>query len=360
MMSSDSIALSLDAAYSRLVSDLAPNRWSARSVSGHAALILNAARRAGLQVEKNGKKTIFRRGNAVVGGLNSMYPHTTSWLGYRLCKSKEETREIYHANVVPQPIGQIFGVDEKSEARAFIEHLGGRVVLKPADGAGGHGVMVGVTSSGFNDAWAACADACRKYGDGARLLVEEYVSGVDVRCLVIAGSFFCASARFPANVVGNGRDGIEALLQEKNAVRKQNPHLRYKPIPVDDDALHRMKAQGWRLEDVPAAGERAWLSSTSNVSIGGDSIDVTDLISGSTRRLAERAVDVVPGIDTAGVDIIVDVAGPTNESGTVIEVNASPNFGIHHYPLFGKAWPAAEELVARLFMEQDSSVSYST
>ena len=58
--------------------------------------------------------------------------------------------------------------------------------------------------------------------------------------------------------------------------------------------------QNYKLDDILEKGQELILRSPSNISAGGDSIDVTDEIHKEFKEIAISAVKAIPGIPYAG------------------------------------------------------------
>ena len=327
--------------------------WPKPRVSGHLPMIKAVARRAGLECEESDRKVLFRRDRVIVGGLNGMMPHTTSWLAVRICKSKQETRKVLAAAGVPVPSGEAFRLDQMDHARRWADEFPGRLVVKPAHLEGGKGVIADIHSKDIPSAWQSCvevinAESTRKRRQG-QVLLEEYVSGLDIRCMVVANRMVAATARLAANVAGDGKSSIASLITKKNRLRRENPYLKGKLIRQDEWAESHLRRAGLDLGTVLPAGEIAWLSSAANISQGGDGIDVTAHLHSSIRAVVEATILAIPGMDTGGVDLrvpsLADAAGCA-----VIEVNTSANIGVHHYPWRGKPQDVAAAWVEALYL----------
>ena len=77
-------------------------------------------------------------------------------------------------------------------------------------------------------------------------------------------------------MVGDGFNSIKNLIDMKNRERRKNPNLYLNPIKIDQELLNTIHSSGFTLESIPEEGERIFLRNNSNVSMGGDPIDVTD------------------------------------------------------------------------------------
>jgi cyanophycin synthetase len=89
-----------------------------------------------------------------------------------------------------------------------------------------------------------------------------------------------AARRVPAHVVGDGELNLQQLIDKEN----KDPRRGYghenvlTEIEVDKDTLELLEKLQYTLETVPQRGEVVYLKSTANLSTGGTSIDVTDMV----------------------------------------------------------------------------------
>ena len=92
----------------------------------------------------------------------------------------------------------------------------------------------------------------------------------------------------------------------------------------------------------------------SNISTGGDSIDVTDQMDDSYKKLAVQMAAAL-GVAVCGVDIIIpDHSVPATQAEPnygVIEANFNPAMLIHIYPYKGKSRRSTMEILRLLFPE---------
>src|SRR5690606_3244837 len=102
----------------------------------------------------------------------------------------------------------------------------------------------------------------------------------------------------PAQVTGDGRRTVRALIEAVNRDRTDALSSSFKKIAVDEEAGLLLARQGLALDGVPPAGCKVVLRHTSNTSRGGTARNVTGLVHPDNARLAERAAEVV-GLDMA-------------------------------------------------------------
>ncbi len=269
----------------------------------------------------------------------------TSNIAVDIACNKEQTKKILSDNAIPVAKGDIC-VDEE-DLKYTIDRIGYPIVLKPLDGNHGKGASINVKT--WEDALAGMEFA-KKYG--RKVIVEKFITGHDFRILVIDNKMVAAAQRVPANVVGDGKSTISQLIEETN----KDPRRGYghenvlTEITVDRDTTDLLEKRGYSLETVPAKDEVVYLKSTANLSTGGTSIDITDMIHPENVFLAERIARVI-GLDVCGIDIMAkNLTQPLKETGGVIlEVNAAPGFRMHLAPSEGLARNVASPVIDMLY-----------
>ncbi|MES2134457.1 MAG: cyanophycin synthetase [Bacteroidota bacterium] len=269
----------------------------------------------------------------------------TSNIAVDLACNKEQTKKILSDAAIPVAKGDICVDDE--DLKATIDRIGYPIVLKPLDGNHGKGASINVNS--WEDALAGMEFA-KKYG--RRVIVEKFITGHDFRILVIDNKMVAAAQRVPANVVGDGAQTIAQLIEETN----RDPRRGYghenvlTEITVDRDTTDLLAKKAYTLETVPGKDEIVYLKSTANLSTGGTSIDITDMIHPENVFLAERISRVI-GLDVCGIDIMAkNLTQPLKETGGVIlEVNAAPGFRMHLAPSEGLARNVASPVIDMLY-----------
>ena len=269
----------------------------------------------------------------------------TSNIAVDIACNKEQTKKMLDASSIPVAKGDIV-VDEE-DLEATIKSIGYPIVLKPLDGNHGKGASINVTN--WEDAVAGLEYA-KKYS--RRVIVEKFITGYDFRILVIDNKVIAAAQRVPAHVVGNGRYSIQLLIDETN----KDPRRGYghenvlTEIDVDRDTLELLEKLNYTVDSVPAEGEIVYLKSTANLSTGGTSIDVTDLMHPENIFMAERISRVI-GLDICGIDIMADnlTQSLKENGGVILEVNAAPGFRMHLAPSEGLPRNVASPVIDMLY-----------
>ena len=269
----------------------------------------------------------------------------TSSIAVDIACNKEQTKKMLDAASIPVANGGIC-VDEEDLA-VVIKKIGYPIVLKPLDGNHGKGASINVLT--WEDAVEGLAYA-KKYSH--RIIVEKFITGYDFRVLVIDNKLVAAAKREPAHVKGDGKQTIQQLIEETN----KDPRRGYghenvlTQIDVDRDTTDLLEKLNYTLETVPKKGEVVYLKSTANLSTGGTSIDVTDMMHPENIFLCERISRVI-GLDICGVDIMAEnLTQPLKENGgCILEVNAAPGFRMHLAPSEGLPRNVAAPVIDMLY-----------
>src|SRR5690625_871912 len=225
----------------------------------------------------------------------------------------------------------------------YAEQIGYPVVAKPTLGSLGKGVTTNIQSE------AELIKAIEHVKDIGyeNIIIEEYFEGEDYRIYVVDGEVVAATKRVPANVGGDGKQTIEQLIAEKNKLRKENPYLKTKLITIDDNLIGTLAKQGLTLNDIPKEKEKVMLSSISNISTGGEPIDITDTISKDIKTVAINAINSIPGLVHGSVDAIVD----EEKNCKVLEINTTAGISIHIFPSKGKPRNVPKSIIEYYFPE---------
>ena len=269
----------------------------------------------------------------------------TSSIAVDMACNKELTKKMLDMASIPVASGSIC-VNEDDLVQT-IEKIGYPIVLKPLDGNHGKGASINVTN--WEDAVSGLAFA-KEYSN--RIIVEKFITGFDFRILVIDNKLVAAAKRVPAHVVGDGKNTIQELINLTNLdPRRGYGHENVlTKIDVDRDTEDLLEKLNYTLENIPRKGEIVYLKSTANLSTGGTSVDVTDMMHPENIFLAERISRVI-GLDICGVDIMAEnLTQPLKENGGVIlEVNAAPGFRMHLAPSEGLPRNVAAPVIDMLY-----------
>lgn len=269
----------------------------------------------------------------------------TSSIAVDIACNKELTKKMLDEAAIPVPSGDL--ISEPEELEKVIRKIGYPIVLKPLDGNHGKGSSINVNN--LENAIIGLQHA-QQYSK--RVIVERYITGYDFRVLVINHKMVAAARRVPAHIVGDGEMNIQQLIDKENLdPRRGYGHENVlTEILVDKDTNELLEKLHYTLETIPQKGEIVYLKSTANLSTGGTSIDVTDMIHPENVTMCERISKIV-GLDVCGIDIMAEnLTQPLKESGgAILEVNAAPGFRMHLAPSEGLPRNVAAPVVDMLY-----------
>ena len=269
----------------------------------------------------------------------------TSNIAVDIACNKEQTKKMLDEASIPVAKGDICYDEE--DLQETIEDIGYPIVIKPLDGNHGKGASINVTN--WDDAVKGLWHA-KDYS--RRVIVEKFITGFDFRVLVINNEVVAAAQRVPAHVIGNGKNNIKELIDITN----EDPRRGYghenvlTEITIDKSTERLIENAGYNLESILPEKETLYLKSTANLSTGGTSVDVTDLMHPENVFLAERISRVI-GLDICGIDIMApNLTQSLKENGGVIlEVNAAPGFRMHLAPSEGLPRNVAAPVIDMLY-----------
>ncbi|EKO3614875.1 TPA: ATP-grasp domain-containing protein [Vibrio metschnikovii] len=282
-------------------------------------------------------------GEKIIGHLNGISTNLNSKEAVQTIKQKSKAQSLLYQAGVSIPEFRSFTSDENGYREAF-QFWGEKkfqdYVLKPSDARAGEGITIGVQDEeSFSAAWEYAKKSLSN--PKSKILLEERITGIDVRVLVVGDQAVCATTRIPAYVIGDGVSNVDKLVHDKNKLRSKHPHHKRYLISISKNANF--------LDYIPKHGEVLFLSNKANIHQGGEAIDVTNLISDRIKSNAIKAAKSISGNLVCGVDLMV--SDFEKDEGKVIEMNSHANFGIHYYPMYGISRNPAEAVLKLMMIK---------
>ncbi|WP_417688168.1 N-acetylglutaminylglutamine synthetase [Roseibium sp.] len=299
----------------------------------YATIIVNEARRRGIRSEIMDAEAGFFRlsyGGRSVRCRESLTDFTTG-VAMSICDDKAVTHRVVRNAGLNVP-RQILAGDE-GRMSEFLTSVSS-VVVKPARGEQGKGIAIGLSS--MEEILRAVENA-RTYSD--EVVLEECVSGHDLRLVVIDYKVVAAAIRKPAEIVGNGRATVRELIESQSRRRSAATGGESR-IPLDDETLRCLAMVGYDLETVLPHGETVQVRKTANLHTGGTIHDVTGETHYALVDAAIRAARAIE-IPVTGIDLMV----PSHREADYwfIEANERPGLANH------EPQPTAERFIDFLF-----------
>ena len=263
--------------------------------------------------------------------IQATVTNNTSNIGVEIAKDKEETKYLLNQAEIPVPKGEI--VRTEAGLKDAVNYLKYPLVIKPINGNHGRGITTNIQN------WEQAVNALQiAKRVSSSVIVEQFITGEDYRILVINHKMVAAAKRLPARIIGDGKHTVQELIDHVNAdPRRGYGHEKVlTSITIDDITMKLLELKGYTLNSVISKGEILVVKDTANLSTGGTSVDVTDIVHPSIVFMAERISRVVD-LDICGIDFMTnDISSPVYETrGAVLEVNAGPGFRMHLAPAEG-------------------------
>ncbi|HJE19778.1 MAG TPA: ATP-grasp domain-containing protein [Aliicoccus persicus] len=322
----------------RTISERQTNTFNFLGING-AKLLLNAIDNYNLQPKKlnKGKLIKFFFNNQEVSYMKGMRPGSTTDAAFNLCKDKYKLEQHLKKLNLKTLDSKLFTKVQYDDAFNYIKNnVETKFVVKPLNLRAGKGILFNVDTENFDNAWNKCIESQLSEGyTKPSCIVQPHINGFDLRVTIIEGKYSGAVLRLPAHVVGDGKSTIRELIEDKNEKRQLITYFKSKLIPTDKRTETFLNNQQLNFDSIPTEDQVVMLTHISNLTFGGESIDVTDVLSERIKELAIHSVASVPGLFTAGVDILTE--DYLNGEGFVIEINTNSNLTMHHMPYKGEA-----------------------
>lgn len=275
-----------------------------------------------------------------------------SYITPLIMENKVVTKKLLSKAGFPVPKGEEFA-DKAAALRYFSQIKDKAIVVKPKSTNFGLGISIFKESADLT-AYQKALDIA--FAEDDTVLIEEFISGTEYRFFVLDGKCEAVLLRVPANVVGDGKHTIAQLVEMKNQdpLRGRDHRSPLEIIDLGDVEKLMLQQQGYTPDDIPADGVRVDLRRNSNISTGGDSIDVTDIMPDDYKALAAQMASAV-GAWVCGVDLIIpDKTLPASKEEpncACIELNFNPAIYLHTYCHEGPGQALTPKILAKLFPE---------
>ena len=296
--------------------------------SVYTTTITREARRRGIGIEVIDEATpifVLKHKGRHVRCYNALTDHVGA-VTFHMTQNKHLANGFLKSHGFPVPAQELY--TDKAAAVKFLKRHR-NIVVKPCTQWGGRGVSVALRTEAELDRAILFA---RRFEE--EIILEECVRGDDYRLIFVDFKFVAAIRRRSAQVTGNGRDTIRALIQARN--RTERPVDPSHIIPVDAETGRNLKSLGLAWDSIPAAGHDVRVRLTSNYHTGGDIDVVTSSVSRSLVATARRAARKL-GVPVIGIDFLYD-----ETSGKFWLIELSPDLAIS---------PPEGEEVARHFLD---------
>ncbi|MEE6076150.1 bifunctional glutamate--cysteine ligase GshA/glutathione synthetase GshB [Avibacterium paragallinarum] len=276
-----------------------------------------------------------------------------SYISPLIMENKVVTKKVLYKAGFNVPQSMEFTSAEQAVANYGLFE-GRAVVIKPKSTNYGLGITIFQQGVSNREDFAKAIEIA--FREDKEVMVEDYLTGTEYRFFVLGDETLAVLLRVPANVVGDGKHSVAELVAAKNdhPLRGDGSRTPLKKIALGDIEKLQLKEQGLTVDSIPDAGRIVQLRANSNISTGGDSIDMTDEMHPSYKALAVGITKAM-GAAVCGVDLIIPdlhkPAEPSLQSWGVIEANFNPMMMMHIFPYSGKSRRLTLDVIKMLFPE---------
>lgn len=277
--------------------------------------------------------------------------NNNSMFGFKISNDKMLTEKFLKLANVPTTNSIKLSANQFEKGMEYLVDNPSPKVVKPINLANGRGVFVDVTTDNFREVWVQCVSIQKqrkvKY---PKVLIQDMITGFEVRVIVVEGKVLSATLRTPPYVIGDGNNTIADLINEKNKIRSSNEYFRNKDLKQDEKVIDYLSSKQQNLDTVLKENELCITYPISNLVNGGENIVVTHLLNDKILKTAQDAVIAIPGIHTAGVDVLIDSL--ETDTPTILEVNKAPALQLNYYPYIGEPQSPLKYIFSSLVLEQ--------
>ena len=216
--------------------------------------------------------------------------------------------------------------DNLAKGKEFAKALGYPLILKINDSSKGQGIYK------VYDEKELVEKAQDILLEVNTFQIQKYYDYNDYRIVVLGNKIISAYQRIPLYVIGDGVNSVKRLLEQK-----QESFIKAGRDTIinvyDKDIENNLVKLGYSLESVLDKGKICKLRYISNLSAGGECIELTDKIH---KDYAELGVKIAQDLNLhlCGIDIMCSDISKGMKNYVVLEVNSSP--GLDNYAFSGK------------------------
>ncbi|HDR0642678.1 bifunctional glutamate--cysteine ligase/glutathione synthetase [Pasteurella multocida] len=304
-------------------------------------------------LDENDQFLCLKHGDHIEYVKNGNMTSHDSYISPLIMENKVVTKKVLQKAGfnVPQSV-EFTSLEQAVASYALFENRA--VVIKPKSTNYGLGITIFQQGVQNREDFAKALEIA--FREDKEVMVEDYLVGTEYRFFVLGDETLAVLLRVPANVVGDGVHSVAELVAMKNdhPLRGDGSRTPLKKIALGEIEQLQLKEQGLTIDSIPAKDQLVQLRANSNISTGGDSIDMTDEMHESYKQLAVGITKAM-GAAVCGVDLIIpdlkQPATPNLTSWGVIEANFNPMMMMHIFPYAGKSRRLTQNVIKMLFPE---------
>ncbi len=304
-------------------------------------------------LDENDQFLCLQHGDHIEYVKNGNMTSHDSYISPLIMENKVVTKKVLAKAGFNVPQSMEFTNAEQAVA-SYALFEGRALVIKPKSTNYGLGITIFQQGVQNREDFAKAVEIA--FREDKEIMVEDYLVGTEYRFFVLGDETLAVLLRVPANVIGDGVHTVAELVAAKNdhPLRGDGSRTPLKKIALGDIERLQLKEQGLTVDSIPAKDQLVQLRANSNISTGGDSIDMTDEMHPSYKKLAVGITKAM-GAAVCGVDLIIPDLKKPAEAGLsswgVIEANFNPMMMMHIFPYGGKSRRLTQNVIKMLFPE---------
>lgn len=313
----------------------------------HQKKIIEAAGRLGIQVELLENEWALDairldfQGQSEIVSLGRVFSHLKA-LADQIAANKVAAKALMKNLGIPVPESLKLKPEQLNiqEIDDFLIQYK-TLVAKPLFGTDGEGIAMHLQTA--NEIVNHIQNNAQIEGDW---LLEEQVSGEDLRLQYLNGKLIAACIRKPCYLTGNGNSSIQSQIGTRNELIQQQNADNF--IHIDHQVKRRLSKAGLQLDSILAEGREFQLKDVSNMAQGGHAIDVTGRVHPTYQVYLDR---LAKALDIRLFSLDVMAASPEadpKDHAHVLEFNAQPAW-LHHTFSEGRQHNIPELILKDLF-----------
>lgn len=217
-------------------------------------------------------------------------------------------------------------LDNLDKGIEFAASIGYPVILKINDSSKGRGIYKAYNEKELLDSANSLFQITNTFQ------IQKYYSYSDYRVVVLGNEILSAYERRPLYIIGDGINTIKQLL-----LLKQEYYVRSgrdTSIDLEDiDLKNNLDRLGYTFDSVLKYGEQCVLRNISNLSAGGECIELTDKIHRDYAKLCIKIAQDL-NLNLCGIDIMCRNICMDIDDYIILEVNSAP--GLDNYAFCGE------------------------
>ena len=316
--------------------------------------VLKEAMRHGIAIEtldeaENLVRLTYKDQSEVI--KNGNMTRLDTLISYFVMEDKVATKKILNDVGIHVPQGVDFSQIDQA-LHYYTQLTDDAFVVKPKNTNYGLGITIFQQKPSQQDYEDAIKFA---FEQDSHILIEEFLSGTELRFYVQGGETKGIVERQPAQVKGDGASTINQLIDEENKhpLRGVQHFAPMTYLEKGEAERLQLAQQGYTFESIPPKGETVYLRANSNVSTGGMAIDRTTEVHPDFKAIAIKAAEALEA-NFCGVDLILhDWTRPPSKDNPygIIEANFNPAMWIHRFVGQGTPRYVGYEVLKQLFPE---------